>query len=353
MERKRMEETLRDSEEKYRTLFENSKDAIYITTQEGQFVGFNNSTLDLFGYTKDEMMRLTVKNLFLHPRHRLKFQREIERKESVRDYAVRFRKKDGTKIYCLLTSNPQLSKDGKILGYRGIMRDITESKRWEEDLSNSREQLRALAARLQSVREEERTQIARQIHDELGQQLTGLKMDLSWLSKKLPKTHKSLGNKTESMMMLIDETIQSVRRISTELRPGILDDLGLMAALEWQAKDFQDRSGIKCEFKSNLEEIDLDRNLSTAVFRIFQETLNNVIRHAKATRIKTTLVKQNKKLELKVEDNGKGIAKNKIFDSKSLGLVGMRERILPWEGQIEISGIRGKGTTVRVIIPMK
>ena len=155
------------------------------------------------------------------------------------------------------------------------------------------------------------------------------------------------------MTKLIDEAIQSVRRISSELRPGILDDLGLIAAIEWQAKDFQDRSGIKCEFKSNLEEIDLDRNLSTAVFRIFQETLTNVIRHAKATRVRTTLVKKNKQLELKVEDNGKGIAKNKISDSKSLGLVGMRERILPWDGQIDIHVIRGKGTTVNLIIPLK
>jgi signal transduction histidine kinase len=187
----------------------------------------------------------------------------------------------------------------------------------------------------------------------LGQQLTGFKMDLSWLSKKLPKTNKSLGNKTESMMKLIDEAIQSVRKISSELRPGILDDLGLVAAIEWQAQDFQKRSGIKCELKLNLKEIDLDRNLSTAVFRIFQETLTNVIRHAKATRVKTTLVKKNGKLELKVEDNGKGIGQNKIFDSKSLGLVGMRERILPWQGQIDIHGIRGQGTTVRVIIPLK
>lgn len=132
-----------------------------------------------------------------------------------------------------------------------------------------------------------------------------------------------------------------------------MDDLGLIAAIEWQAKDFQDRSGIKCEFKSNFEEIDLDRNLSTAVFRIFQETLTNVIRHAKATRVRTTLVKKNKQLELKVEDNGKGIAKNKISDSKSLGLAGMRERVLLWGGQIDINGIRGQGTTVQVFIPVK
>ena len=352
-ERKRAEEALRENEQKYRSLFDGSRDAVYITTREGQFVDFNNAILDLFGYTKDEMMRLNTKNLYAHPKNRLRFQREIEKKGSVREYEVEFSKKDGTKIYCLLTSSLRQSKDGKILGYHGVIRDITERRQWEDHLNNSREQLRALAARLQVVREEERTQIARQIHDELGQQLTGFKMDLSWLSKKLPKTNKSLGNKTESMMKLIDEAIQSVRKISSELRPGILDDLGLVAAIEWQAQDFQKRSGIKCELKLNLKEIDLDRNLSTAVFRIFQETLTNVIRHAKATRVKTTLVKKNGKLELKVEDNGKGIGQNKIFDSKSLGLVGMRERILPWQGQIDIHGIRGQGTTVRVIIPLK
>jgi two-component system sensor histidine kinase UhpB len=151
-----------------------------------------------------------------------------------------------------------------------ISQDITERKRTEKEQISSHEQLRALAARLQFVREEERTQIAREIHDELGQELTGLKMDLSWLIKRLPKNQESLISKTESMLKLVDSTIQTVRRISSELRPGVLDDLGLIAAIEWQAQDFENRTGITCDFSSSVEEIDLVRDRSTAVFRIFQ-----------------------------------------------------------------------------------
>ena len=168
-------------------------------------------------------------------------------------------------------------------------RDITERKKAEEQLKGSTEQLRALSAHLQSVREEERTLISREIHDELGQELTGLKMDLSWLVKRLSKNQKSLISKTESMLKLVDSTIQTVRRISSELRPGVLDDLGLIAAIEWQAQDFENRTGITCDFSSSVEEIGLDRDRSTAVFRIFQETLTNVSRHAKATRVKISL----------------------------------------------------------------
>jgi signal transduction histidine kinase len=237
------------------------------------------------------------------------------------------------------------------VGYQGIIRDITERKRTEEQLRTSRGQLRALSAHLQSIREEERTLVAREIHDELGQALTGLKMDLSWLIKRFPEGQTLLMEKAKSMLKFIDTTIQSVRRLSTKLRPGVLDDLGLIAAIEWQAQEFQNRTGIQCKFNSSLREVDLDRDRSTAVFRILQETLTNVARHASATRVNIYLGKKDASIVLIVEDNGRGITKNEIFDPKSLGLLGMRERALVFGGKVEIKGKSGKGTTVTLRIP--
>ena len=231
-----------------------------------------------------------------------------------------------------------------------------ERKLAEEQLASSLEQLRALAAHLQSVREEERTRIAREIHDELGQILTGLKIDLSWLDAELAAgdltTPRLPREKVKSMSNLIDTTIQVVRKIATELRPGILDDLGLAAALEWQAQEFQTRTGIRCEFTSTLEEIDLDAGRSTAVFRIFQETLTNVARHAHATGVRISVKEQGSQLLLEVRDDGRGITDHELANPRSLGLLGMRERALLFGGEVKIGGVLGNGTTVTVSVPL-
>ncbi|MFH1437810.1 MAG: PAS domain S-box protein [Pseudomonadota bacterium] len=231
--------------------------------------------------------------------------------------------------------------------------DITERKRAEEELRTSREQLRDLSAHTISVRETERTNIAREIHDELGQNLTALKMDLSWLAKKLPRTPKALIGKTRDMARLVNATIRTVRRVSTELRPGLLDDLGLAAAIEWQAGEFQKRTGIKCDLVVRPEEIVIDRDRSTAIFRIFQEALTNVARHAGAKKVTASLRKRAGNLVLKVEDNGKGITRKQVSDSKSFGLIGMRERAHFWGGKVTVRGAKGRGTTVAVSIPIE
>jgi signal transduction histidine kinase len=233
-----------------------------------------------------------------------------------------------------------------------LTREIAERRRAEEHVRASEENLRALAARLHSVREEEWTRIAREIHDELGQALTGLKMDLMWVAKKLPADQKALAAKTDSMFDLIDGTIQSVRKIATRLRPEVLDDLGLGPAIEWQAREFQKRSGIRCKVTLPGEAPALDRDRSTAVFRIFQELLTNAARHANATRIDIAMVLESGSLVLRVEDNGKGIDESAMFSPKSLGLLGMRERVLPFGGRIDIRGVRDEGTKVEVSIPL-
>ena len=237
--------------------------------------------------------------------------------------------------------------------YAGEMEQrVAEREQAEAQLRGSHEQLRNLAARLQSVREEERTNIAREIHDELGQALTGLKMDLAWMSNRLPEEQQVLQEKSASMLRLIDTTIQSVRKISTALRPGILDDLGLTAAIEWQAQDFQTRTGVRCDFITEREDLHLDRDRATAVFRIFQETLTNVARHARASEVIISLTEQSGTLVLEVRDNGRGVTERELADPQSLGLLGMRERALVFGGEVSISGAPGAGTTVTARIPL-
>ena len=227
-------------------------------------------------------------------------------------------------------------------------------RRAEEQLRESHEQLRALSVYLQSVREEERTRIAREVHDELGQALTGCKLDLSWIAGRLPREQKELIEKARALSAHIDSTIQMVRRIATELRPGILDHLGLAAALEWQANEFQTRTGIQCEVHSSLQDTELTPELNTTFFRIFQETLTNIIRHAGATQVTVELKQRNASLILEVRDNGRGISRAEINNTKSMGLLGMRERAALLGGEMRISRLAGaEGTRVTVSIPLQ
>lgn len=226
-----------------------------------------------------------------------------------------------------------------------------------EELEVSREQLRALAAHLQSVREEERKHIAREIHDEFGQALTGFKMDLAWMRNRMQASQwddirDSILEKIKAMGTLLDDASGLVRKLCTELRPGVLDDLGLTAAIEWQAREYQKRTGIACALKLNLEDVPVDPERSTALFRIFQEILTNVARHAQATRVDASIGRANGRIDMEVRDNGRGIPPEKLTGGKSFGLVGMRERALILGGDVHISGAPGKGTTVRVTIPI-
>jgi len=231
--------------------------------------------------------------------------------------------------------------------------DRRERQRAEDKLRKSLDQLRALSNYLQYVREEERTRIAREVHDELGQALTGLKLDLSWLATKLAaRNREPVQEKIRTMTDHIDETIQTVRRIATELRPGILDSLGLIAALEWQANEFQSRTGIPCVVTTTVADTLWDQQFSTGVFRIFQETLTNVIRHTKATRVDVAFAEEGDSLVLTVRDNGRGISEEEIANTRSIGLVGMRERARLIGGDLVLQGAPGRGTTVTLRVPL-
>ena len=222
-----------------------------------------------------------------------------------------------------------------------------------KELRKSHEQLRNLAAHLQTVREEERTWIAREIHDELGQALTALKMDLSVMGKKLKpiRVLKHFRILVKTDLDLVDATIQTVKRLCTQLRPPLLDHLGLGAALEWQAEDFQKRNAIECVVNLVPADITVDEKYSTSLFRIFQESLTNVLRHAKATKVTATLSDKGDSIILEIVDNGVGITTENLSKANSFGLLGMRERVQICNGEVRIIGIQNAGTTITVIIP--
>jgi two-component system, NarL family, sensor histidine kinase UhpB len=234
---------------------------------------------------------------------------------------------------------------------------IDSRKQVENQVRESHEQLRSLSAHQQSMLEEERTRIAREIHDELGQALTGLKFDIFWLRDEVTKSSGGtsscpLLDKLNGTLLAIDTTIHSVKRIARELRPAVLDTLGLAAAIEWQAEDFQKRTGIRCQFDSGLTEVQVDPEVATTLFRIFQEALTNIARHADAREIEIKLERVQGHLLLQLKDNGRGIDYDTISTSTSLGILGMRERVRLLRGQISVKGQLGKGTVVSVEIPV-
>lgn len=355
-ERKKSEIELRDSESKFKMLFNNANDAVFVTQLSdeksyGDFIEVNEVACKRLGYTKEEFLQLSPS--------------AIVSQKSINDFNInmtRLRKEDHV-IYDLV----HRAKDKKLIPVEinshlflynekptvlSIARDITERKQAEEKLRRTSKLLRELATHIQSIREEERTMIAQEIHDELGQVLTALKIQVSLLANKLNKDQEPLKQKINSLAEMIDSSVESVQKISAKLRPGILDELGLIAAIEWQTEEFEKMTNINCSLVLPKEELNLEKDKSTAIFRIFQESLTNIARHSEATRVQLSLLNYQSNIYLEIQDNGKGITQEQIKDFKSLGIHGMEERALVFGGQVSIEGIAGKGTKVKVEIPM-
>lgn len=242
---------------------------------------------------------------------------------------------------------------GRITGHLGIQRDITDRHLAAEEIAASREELRALAARLETIREEERTRIARELHDELGQALTGLKLDLAWIERRLSRHSQSeLVDRCSSLLGRLDEVMVSVRRIVTELRPSVLDQLGLADAIEWQAQDFAARTGLALDLDIQCRGTSPVGGVASSVFRMLQEALTNIAKHAGATRVRLALRIEPDLIALDVSDNGRGITQEELRGSHSLGLLGLRERAIAWGGKVTIAGNATSGTTVALRIPL-
>jgi PAS domain S-box-containing protein len=350
--RVQIEEALQRSEEKYRSMFEQAADSILLVdANTGTILDFNERAHENLGYSRKEFQKLGIPGIEVLESPD-EYEKHVERiaRNGVDIFETKHRTKSGEIRDMQVNCKMVTTGERPIL--QSICRDITDQKRAEEALKKSQEQLRERSVHLETLREEERTKIAREIHDELGQALTALKMDVFWLAKRLPKSQKAILEKTETMTGLIDTTIQSVKKISTELRPGLLDDLGLASALEWQAEEFQKHTEIKCKVAISPKDLSLGKEPSTAVFRIFQEALTNVGRHAKATKITVKLEKVGGQLRLTVKDNGKGIAENEISKPGTFGLVGIRERVAALGGEMKINGANGKGPSMTVTIPI-
>ncbi len=255
----------------------------------------------------------------------------------------------GQEKWVNLRATPRRLEDGSLL-WDGVLFNITESKQKEDEIRRSRELLRQLSAHRDSAREEERKRIAREIHDELGQALTALKIDVDWLAERLADEGK-IGDRLKSMSNILLETVSSVRRIAEHLRPGMLDDLGLAAAIEWQVDQFMARSGIRCGLSMNKEEFELDERLAICIYRIIQEALTNVARHSGADSVEVRIKEEDEKITLEVSDNGVG------FDTESkrhsYGLLGIRERVEMIGGKVEVSSRKGRGTTLKAMVPIE
>ncbi|HKP12957.1 MAG TPA: PAS domain-containing protein [Blastocatellia bacterium] len=355
-ERKRLEEAIRQNEESLARAQQIARLGSWDWDLRTDQVAWSDEVYRIFGISRDEFGGKYEDVLtYIHSEDVEGVKQKAEgewRRPGSADLDFRIVRPDGAVRVLNGQSQIYLDDEGKAIRMAGTIQDITERKRMEERLKRSNEELRALSARLQAVREEESLRIARAIHDELGGALTALKIDLAWLGKRLAKSHnEALRQKLKSMAELIDETAQKVRMISTELRPSVLDDLGLAAAIEWQAREFQRRTETECRIVSLAEVTELSAEKATAVFRIFQEVLTNVARHAEASLVEISLEEHDEAIVLRVADDGRGIGPLDAAGCTSLGLLGMRERALVFGGSVDIQGAEGRGTTVTVSIP--
>jgi PAS domain S-box-containing protein len=351
---KQAEEALRQSEERYKALFEQKLDGVVVIDEKLKLLLANKAAAEMFDFDSvEELLEINLFEYIASEERERTFEiiaKDMFEKDLRQINEFRCIKKSGEEIW-IGAIGTRIEYQGRVVGLASF-RDITLQKQTEQELERSHQELRKLSSYLQSVREEERTLIAHEIHDELGQSLTALKMDIFWLQKRLTKEQQPLLDKAETMSKLVDDTILSVKRISSKLRPTILDDLGLVAAIEWQAEEFKDHTGVNCEVSIGTEDLVLGKERATTIFRVFQEALTNITRHAHATNVKVSLKLKAKRLVLKVVDNGEGITDEQILSPKSFGLIGMRERAHYFGGEVKINGIAGKGTTLEITIPL-
>jgi PAS domain S-box-containing protein len=355
-ERKRAEEALTKSEAKYRALFDFSSDAIFLL-KDGRCFDCNAQAERMFGYDRKAFIGSFPSQF--SPSFQEDGRRSSEKARAMMSTALTdmpqifewlHQGKDGTLITAEVTLTAVHLGEETIV--QAIVRDITDRKRAENEIELSRKRLQSLASHLISIREDEKSHIARELHDELGQVLTALNMDLKWLGGKLRKNRTTLSSKTDRMAELVMQTIRTVKRIQGELRPTLLDNLGLIAALEWQTKEFQERTNLDVSF-SHPDEIEADEDRAIALFRIFQEAQTNVVKHARATRVEIDLSETEDQLLLTVTDNGRGLRPEDYAKPNSFGLLGIKERVISLQGQFSIGSETGIGTRLDIKIPKK
>jgi len=350
---KAAENAIRQANKKLTLIFETAADGMRVVDRDLNILEVNTTFLSMIGLSREDVIGKKCYDVFsgtaCHS-DKCPMYRILAGEERI-EYDETKTCRDGKTIPCIVTAIPFRDENGQLIGIVEDFKDISDRKQAEEDLRKSHAQLRELSSHMEVVREEERRKMAREIHDELGQALTVLKMDISWLSHHLTDDKKQIENKLDALSGRIDTTIHTVQRLSSELRPGMLDDLGVSAAIEWQANQIRDRTNITFDIVSMPEDITLDATSSITFFRIFQETLTNIVRHSEATHVEVNLNQDEKNTTMTVSDNGKGISRQQVSDPTSLGLIGMRERVSNIDGLFKLSSESGKGTTIFISIP--
>lgn len=368
-ERRQAQDALRANEKLLRGIASSLGEGLLVLNDEGKLLFMNPEAERLLGWPEQELSGRDVHNVIHSQKQDGTPLPEFEcgvlgvlKKGGV--YKTEddiFWRKDGSPIPVAIVASA-IMEDGRAVASVVAFQDISQRKQAERELLESREQLRELSSYLQTVREEERTRIARELHDQLGQMLTGVKLDAMWLASGLHGQQPIVMDKIASMSRLIDETLDAMRRVAADLRPVMLDDLGLAAAVEWLTEEFGGRTGlhVQLDMEAELEMLggpgegcDLDKEVSTAAFRIVQECLTNVARHAKALHVQVSLKCRDGKLMLRVADDGRGMDASDEKKHKSFGAIGMRERIRSLGGTLDLSSAPGEGTSVEVVLPVK
>lgn len=351
-QREQIERDLRESQERMATLVDAAPVAIFSMDTEGIIRAWNRAAERIFGWRAEEV--LGGKNPLVPAENEPEYRQLLARcaaGEVLSNIEVERQRKDGARLTISLSAAPLHGAGGKLTGFIVVLSDITDRKRAESELRRSREELRALSARVIAVQEEERTRISRELHDGLGQLLTAIKIDVSRLLQEIGREVKPSPKLTEGLLKLIDETIDTSTRIVSELRPTRLDELGLQVVIEKKIREFEERTGIECELSIQPEDLDLKGDLAIAIFRIFEEALTNVARHSDASRAEVRLRETASEYLMEIRDNGRGIRDPEQFAANAFGLIGMKERAHVFGGNVRINGVAERGTIVTVRIP--
>jgi PAS domain S-box-containing protein len=352
----RSQERLEESEARLRSIVDSAMDAIITVDEDQQVVMFNKAAEEVFGWPREEAIGAPLES-FIPQRFRAEHAGHMRRFGEGRTSSRRMgesrvvkglRRSGGE--FPIDASISQITEGGRRF-FTVVLRDVTRRVQDEQELRHSRDEIRSLAMATTAAREQEKSRIARELHDELGQALTALKIDIGWLRERIGKTPEVVG-KLEAMQDLLDSTVAAARRISADLRPLMLDDLGLGAAIEWLVENFRARTGIDTELEAREEDLALEDPYATAVFRVLQESLTNIAKHAGASKVHVRVVRDNGSVDLTVQDDGRGFSADDSSKPGSFGLLGLRERASLLQGEVSVDSTPGKGTTVHMRIPL-